>query len=1049
MRTLVGLLRRTYPWMIVACLLLGPQSRCYADGSSATLSVTVSDNSGAVIANASVTVRNVDTDQEQHGTSNPQGNATFLFLKPGRYSLLVKKTGFAEIAVNNILLNVGDDRAMRLSLKVGSTEQSVIVDGTGATINTTDGSVSTVVGRRFVENLPLNGRSLQDLILLTPGVITASPQNNTSVGVGNSGDFSVNGQRTESNYYMVDGVAQNASAGSGLGQAGAGSGGNLGSGTALGTTQSLVSVDALEEFRVSSSTYSAEYGHTPGGQFSLVTRSGTSAIHGSVFDYLRNNFFDANDWFNDHYLKQQTALRQNDFGGTVGGPLSIPYLLSGKNKRFFFLSYEGLRLVQPQPASLQYVPSNSIRQQAAPAIQPILNAFPLPTGPELPNSTGAASGLAPFVAAYSLPAQIDSTSLRIDDTINSRWHIFARAAYSPSYSGVRVLSQPGKQSSNIQSYTLGATTGLSDALSNDLRIGYTRSVAKYVTTLDNFGGATPFDFSSAVGSGAFPRAAPYFYFSITGIGTDTLTLNNTANYQQQWNVTDIATWQHGHHLAKLGVDYRRIASPFAAFDAAVSYYYYDRPSLVTNSNSGAIARQFGSSPLYNQFSLFVQDEWRVSPSVSVSAGVRWEIDPAPTSQNNIKPTPLDGDLNNLGSLTLGPAGATLYPTTYGNFAPRLGIAWKAHEGSDKVTVVRAGSGLFYDTGSSSSTLVFSGPAAFQSKSFTNLNLPVTPAQLNFAPSTTPPYTGSVYAISPHFQLPYTIQWSAALEQTLTRYDSVTLSYVGANGRRLVGEQLLHLTPFNPAFSVLGLYANRLTSSYNSLQLKYQRQVTRNLQALASYTWAHSLDFGSTNAALSYQRGNSDFDLRNNLSGALSWEPLIHPRNWLGDALLSGWATDFRLAARTAFPVNLTGSSYYDPASTLLTVSQLNLVPDAPLYIYSPNLPGGRAINAKAFSKAPSGTQGNAPRNFIRGFGELQADIAIRREFVIREGIRLQFRADTFNVPNHPNFGTIDSSLTDATFGQATKSLSQSLPTMSPLYQQGGPRSMQFALKLLF
>ena len=286
---------------------------------------------------------------------------------------ILQAPGFSTAVSTPITLNVAQNAVLDFKMQVGSEDQTVNVDASGLTINTTDASVSTVIDRKFVENIPLNGRSFQDLISLTPGVVTQSPQAFSSLGA--NGDFSVNGQRTESNYYMVDGVSANTSAGNAFGSASAANGGTVPGATALGTTQSLLSVDALQEFRVESSTYSAEYGRSPGGQFSFVTRSGTNDLHGSAFDYLRNNVFDANDWFNDYYGRPATALRQNDFGGTIGGRVLLPKLYNGKDKAFFFVSYEGLRVTQPQGATVQYVPDSTLRQAAAPALQPIVNAI--------------------------------------------------------------------------------------------------------------------------------------------------------------------------------------------------------------------------------------------------------------------------------------------------------------------------------------------------------------------------------------------------------------------------------------------------------------------------------------------------------------------------------------------------------------------------------------------------------------------------------------------------------------------------------------------------
>src|SRR5260370_5399660 len=376
----VLLSRRFAVWTILVTLWTVSSASAFTNSSTASLSVTVSHSSGAFIPEAHLVVRNSDTNQEQQTNSGKAGSATCSFLKPGHYTLTISKESFADVVVDHILLNVGDDKQLHFSLKIGTASQTVTVDGSGPTINTTDASVSTVIDRHFVENIPLNGRSFQDLISMTPGIVTQSPQ--TSQSAGYNGDFSVNGQRTESNYYTLDGVAANTGARNGYGQGQAGSGGTLAGSTALGTTQSLSSVDSLQEFRVNSSTYSAEYGRSPGGQFSFATRSGTNTVHGSAFDYLRNNVFDANDWFNDHYRVTKPALRQNDFGGTLVGFVWLPHIYNGHGKTFFFVTYEGLRLTQPQAASLQYVPSTSLRQFASSVLVPILNAFPMPTGAE-------------------------------------------------------------------------------------------------------------------------------------------------------------------------------------------------------------------------------------------------------------------------------------------------------------------------------------------------------------------------------------------------------------------------------------------------------------------------------------------------------------------------------------------------------------------------------------------------------------------------------------------------------------------------------------------
>jgi hypothetical protein len=327
----------------------------------------------------------------------------------------------------------------------------------------------------------------------------------------------------------------------------------------------------------------------------------------------------------------------------------------------------------------------------------------------------------------------------------------------------------------------------------------------------------------------------------------------------------------------------------------------------------------------------------------------------------------------------------------------------------------------------------------------------------------------------HLQLPYTLQWNASIEQALGKPQVLTVSYVGSHASRLLQQNLFNSST-NPLTGTFYIVENGLTSDYDSLQLQFRRRLSRNLTALASYTWSHCLDYNSVNflsGQLGYQRGDCDFDVRHNFSTAFSYDLPSVGRNGIVDALLHHWGLDGRFTARTAFPVNLHGNSFLNPATNQVMSNGLDLVSGQPIYLYGANCnlvfsdlygnglpcPGSRAINPCAFvnvgstPQAPCPTNGTvlglAPRNFTRGFDAVQMDLAVRREFPIHERLKLQFRAEAFNISNHPNFGTVNSSFGQSTFGQATATLAQSLGILSPLYQQGGPRSMQFALKILF
>jgi hypothetical protein len=378
--------------------------------------------------------------------------------------------------------------------------------------------------------------------------------------------------------------------------------------------------------------------------------------------------------------------------------------------------------------------------------------------------------------------------------------------------------------------------------------------------------------------------------------------------------------------------------------------------------------------------------------------------------------------------------------------------------------VRGGGGLFFDTGQQVGSAGYQG-VGLSGFAYPSGGFPIPSAELT-APIVNPPVPpyGPVYGFYPRLQLPYTLQWNATVQQGLGKSQALTASYVGSHAGRLLEENELNVQPFNPNFGTILFFQNGLTSDYNALQLQFQSRLSHGLQALSSYTWSHCLDSGSYNTALPYLRGNCDFDVRQNFSAALSYSvPNVSENRTIG-TLFHHWGFDDRFTARTGFPVDLTSGLYVvNPATGKTYNGGLDVVSGQPFYIYGSqcaavyatglSCPGGRAINPNAFSEPTAGDLGNAPRNFVRGFGAWQMDLAVRREFPIHERLKLQFRAEGFNIFNHPNFGVINTTYCPpgpgCTFGQATATLASSLGILSPLYQQGGPRSMQLALKLIF
>lgn len=371
-------------------------------------------------------------------------------------------------------------------------------------------------------------------------------------------------------------------------------------------------------------------------------------------------------------------------------------------------------------------------------------------------------------------------------------------------------------------------------------------------------------------------------------------------------------------------------------------------------------------------------------------------------------------------------------------------------------MLRAGGGVFFDTGNQTAGQAYSGLGFQTIASSSQLALPFPTSLFDLPTTVAPPYTSAVYVFPQHLQLPYALQWNVSVDQALGSAQTVTMSYVGSAGRRLLQGQYLDLSASGTDFIAIQYYPNGVTSNYQALQLKFQRSVTKGLQSLISYTWSHSLDYGSTNASFPLTYGNSDFDVRHNLQVGATWNtPHIHEGR-IANALANDWGLDGRVNVRSAFPITLTGN-LFENATGSYYYTGVNYNPANPIYLYGPQYPGGRMINggpnvspATAAFTLPSGAAaGNAARNFVRAFGASQVNCAIRRDFPIIDALSLQFRAEAFNVFNHANFGYIDPSLSDLQFGQATKMLNSSLVSMSSLYQQGGPRSMQFSLKLVF
>jgi Carboxypeptidase regulatory-like domain len=1039
--------------VLALVLLMSPASVLAAQSTSASVAGRVTDPSKAVIVAARVAAIDTETDVRYEATTNASGDYQFVSLPPGPYRIEVGKPGFRTLRRPDVIVHVQDALIIDFQMTLGEVSESTTVQGDPPIVNTRSGTVSTVIDRAFVDNLPLNGRSFQTLIALTPGVVL------TPAVFNDQGQFSVNGQRADANYFTVDGVSANFGV-TGYFPMMQTAGGALPALSASGGTNSLVSVDAMQEFRIQTSTFAPEFGRTPGGQISIVTRSGTNALHGSAFEHFRTDALDAKGWFVNLNGLPKPEEHQQDFGGVAGGPIA-------RNRSFFFFSAERLTLRQPS-SQKTVVPDAASRQQAPPSMRPYLNAYPVPNGPAL------GPGLAEYAASFSNPSALDAYSIRVDHTIDAKLSVFGRYNYSPSsleqrggtFTSGAVLSANTSTSSSIQTLTVGATRLIGGHVSNEVRANYSSHRMAIRYALDDYGGAVPLQDAMMFPSG-YSSADSGFLFLISGVGQFAQGKIGT-DEQRQLNLVDNVSVIAGTHMLKAGVDYRRLAPTSSPF----SYRQFVQFSGVTAAPGGALSGTaalvqpglFVANSLRSQnVSLYGQDTWTITRRVTATYGLRWDVNPPLHGKDAANDPFTVVGLDEPATLALAPRGTPLYRTTYGNVAPRFGIAYQLHESSGSESVLRGGFGTFYDLGQGSLGGVTSYFPYFATKTVQPSPTPFPLSAQDAAPPpmrTTAPVP-TILVADPHLKLPRTYQWNVALEQSIGGGQSLSVAYVGARGRDLL--RITQLVNPNPAFQFVAVTDNSAVSDYHGLQLAFQRRLSRGVQATASYTLAHSMDNSSTDA-VNYRstpgapgadadHADSDFDIRHAFTGGITYSLPSPWSHGAAAALLHGWALDALVFARSAPPVDVLGSIAFAGGTALASRPDVNA--GVPLELEASQYPGGKIFNRAAFTASAPGVQGNFGRNVLRGFGASQVDLAVQRQFQATAKLRLRFRAEIFNIFNQPNFGSPNNNLASPLFGYSTQTLASSLGSgganggFSPLYQIGGPRSIQLALRLEF
>ncbi len=964
------------------------------------------DSSEARVPGAAVTVLNEDTGFRRMTESQPDGAYVVASLEPGIYKITVRKEGFRTMIRFGVRLDAFQPARANFTLAVGSMQEVVSVEGASAPINSDDASVGTRISREEADRLPLNGGSLLNLIELTPGT-TITPATR-----GEAGQFTVDGQRPNTHYFTVDGASANTGV-SGGGLPAQATGGALPGLSAIGSMHSMISLEELQEMRIQTSTTAPELGRMPGAQISITSRSGSDELHGSLAHYFRHETLAANDWFANRNGDALAPLRMNDFAYALGGPVR-------RNHTFFFFAYEGLRLRQPFAWSTP-VPSQTFTQNAPAFLVPLLTSFPAPNGPDLGR------GLAEWTGRNTQPSRVDVGSARIDHALSAHTTLFARYNISPSTNQFG-NTQVNRLDLHSQSLTLGLNMRLRADSVIDLRVNAATAKAQSSWTLTGpQASACSLEQVAAQLLLAPVACGTLVRFSIAGVGQ---VVSGPEGERQQGQVQIVQTTglDRGTHSLRFGADYRRLTPRRQDAAGNVSLIAASLSDFSATGNLWtATESPQNTSTVLHEVSAFAQDTWRVSPGLTLTYGVRWEISPPPDAQT--EPNFLDPAENIVVAQQ-----RPVWPLRLTNFAPRLGIAYRI--GSSGRTVLRAGGGLFFDSSSSLATdLVNGGPLTLSSDFKNGYHAPFS----NFLR----------YGFLPDLRLPSVEQWNVSIERAFTGYNVLSVSYVGSNGTDLVRREMGG--PGSNARNLFVLATNHGESSYNSLQVQFRRNFSRRLQARTSYAWSHSIDNSSTDSSLYWagasvtpaeDRGSSDFDVRHSFTAAVSYEL---PRRWALDGI-------FR--ARSGFPLTVFESDQYNGIS-LANAFRPDQLLGVPVWLDDPSAPGGKRLNSAAFAPVADGVQGSLGRNSLTGFGMAQLDLALRREFTFSEKRSLQFRVEAFNIFNHPGFADPQRYLVNPLFGQSTSMLNLMLGTgtpasgLAPIFQTGGARSVQLTARFRF
>jgi hypothetical protein len=1023
-------------------VLLSPFCLHAQDGAS--LSGVVMDASQYPLSGVSIRLSSAALRITRQAVTARNGGFAFDQIPPGTYILECQRVGFAPLQIPSLELHSREVRSLSLELSASAAATSVTrVDRWNQGIAVGPSSPTSLSGAS-VRSLPLTNRGVIQLLPLAAGVVSGSVS--TAGPDASPSRLYVNGLRWNLNHLLVDGVST----------LGASTFSAVVASRGIGAAEASVSMDSLEELTIETSPLTAVYGRGAGVQVMVRSRAGLNDTHGSAFGFLRNSAFAANDWLSNAAGVAAAPLRHRQFGGTLGGALR-------RNRTFYFLSYEDLFVRMPH-ASVLAVPDTETRAKADLALRPYLNAFPAPNGSTLGN------GAARFTSSSNAESQARPFSARLDHRPTDSLSLFLRHSES---SGERHSRGSGWQSPAVLTdlhsknrQTTGALLWSPNArITNDLRGTYGRTSVSSRLSMDDYAGASPLYLSAMLPEGVSVDDAS-FQFHVLGLGSFGAGKGPDAR-QEQVQIVDTLSLTQRDHSFHLGFDYRRLFSTLFPASYAVQATFGAlqgaNGSLLSGVASGAVVARNEPrvEPVASSTSFFAQDSWRVTERLHLLYGLRWDWNPAPSTRSGPAMVLYDGasGVTRFGSL---------YATRKADIAPRIALAYRLDTTSGRELVFRAGGGVFYEPGYGNLSEYFSG-APYSSQRILSL-VPFPLSAANRAAPGLPserPY-GQVNGADPFLSSPRILQWNVALEKHLGHGQSLRVGYAGTSGRQLLTSE--SQPAFNKTYTLLRVVSNSGESDYRGLQLSYRQSSWHGLTALASYTWSRAIDTASEDhgAALpalattfGQERGDSDFDARHTLATAGSYAiPSLGSKQL--ERILRDWHVEWLLTARSALPFDVqtitsktseTKGTQAEGKPGLFALVRANYL-GQPVWVKDASAPGGKRLNPAAFTVPADFKQGTLGRNSLRGFGLWQADLSLRRDFDLGEHAKLQLLAQALNAFNCTNFAN-PSLLQGAYLGSALFGASNTLAGsalgggLSPLYGQGGPRTIQIGLRLVF